>query len=89
MDEIIKNVKYIYVDSLHAVNYLKKKIDLNNYTLISFNPSLVLKKELNINSLEHNSNPKDFINLGRVNYNYSGYIYNKVIEFNNDSIMGI
>mgnify|MGYP003969240151 FL=1 len=89
MDEIIKNVKYIYVDSLHAVNHLKKKIDLNNYTLISFNPSLVLKKELNINSLEHNSNPKDFINLGRVNYNYSGYIYNKVIEFNNDSIMGI
>ena len=88
MDEVIKDIKYIYVDSPYAVNYLKKTIDLNNYILISFNPSLVLKKELNINGLENNSNPKDFINLGGVTYNFSGDIYNKIIEFNNDSIMG-
>ena len=44
MDSILNNYKYIYIDSLYALSFVKKKIDINDVELISFNPSLVLKK---------------------------------------------
>ena len=68
MDSILNNYKYIYIDSLYALNFVKKKIDINDVELISFNPSLVLKKGENIKSLESEVTPSDIINLGSITY---------------------
>ena len=89
MNKISKNYKYIYVDSLYSINYLKNKINLKNYILISFNPTLILNKKLNVIGLESNFSPKDFIELGQVTYKYSGQIFNKVFNFSNDKVFGV
>ena len=49
--------------------------------LISFNPTLILNKKLNVIGLESNFSPKDFIELGQITYKYSGKIFNKVFNF--------
>lgn len=89
MDNIINNYQYIYIDSLYALNFVKQKIDINNVELISFNPSLVLKKNENIQSLESEVTPKDIMNIGSLTYKYSGKIYDKLIELKYDSIFAI
>lgn len=83
------NYKYIYVDSKYAVNFLKDKVNIKKYKLISFNPSLVLDKSLNVIGLENKEKPEDFIKLGKITYKYSGEIYKKIYKFNNDKILGI
>ena len=85
----IKNYKYIYVDSLYAVNYLKNIDNFKNKKFISFNPSLILNKKLKISSIEHNSKSKDYTKLGLLTYKYSGKIYNSIMKFNNNSMLGI
>ncbi|OUU62599.1 MAG: hypothetical protein CBC22_03660 [Alphaproteobacteria bacterium TMED62] len=89
MKKNIKKFKYIYVDSLVSIKYLKTKTNLKNHTLISFNPSLVLNKNLNVLGLEQNTIPEDFVNLGKKTYQFSGKVYNSIIKYNNDPFMGI
>ena len=89
MNNISKNYKYIYVDSLYSINYLKNRVNLKNYILISFNPTLILNKKLKVIGLESNSSPKDFIKLGQVTYKYSGNIFKKVTNISNDKTLGV
>ena len=89
MKKINDDYKYIYVDSIYSINFLKEKIHLDNFNIISFNPSLILNSKLNVSGIENNSSPNDFTELGKKTYKYSGKIYKKIIEFNNDKILGI
>ena len=90
MIKISKKYKYIYVDSKYSIEFLKKnKVNLNNFILISFNPSLILDKKLDIVGLENNTSAEDFIKLGDIAYKYSGVIYKKIHKYYNDDMIGV
>ena len=90
MIKIDKKYKYVYVDSKYAIDQLKKnKVNLNNFILISFNPSLILDKKLNIVGLESNTSADEFIKLGKITYKYTEVIYKNIYKYNNDYIIGL
>lgn len=80
---------YIIIDSIYSYKYLQTKKIKKNIKIISFNPTLLLNKSLNILSPEKNFNPKDFINLGNITYKYSGLIFDKIYSKTKDKHLAI